>query len=98
MRQNKRNDDRYYYCSRLRHIRQNCLELKRMNSCRGINSKSLGAWSDEEGFKEDLAETAHICFMTLGEISEVRIPNCPNCYDLQNTIDMVADELQKVFD
>lgn len=36
--------------------------------------------------------------MALGETSEVRPFNCPNCNDLQNSLDMVADELQKVID
>ena len=33
--------------------------------------------------------------MALGETSEVRPFNCPNYNDLQNTLDMVTDELQK---
>lgn len=36
--------------------------------------------------------------MALGETSMVRNSICPNFYDLQNTIDMLTDELQKVFD
>lgn len=42
------------------------------------------------------AEIANICFMAIGETSEVRIPKCHNFYYLQNTIDMITDELQKV--
>ena len=34
--------------------------------------------------------------MALGETSKVRPSNCSNCDDLQNSLDMVIDELQKV--
>jgi len=36
--------------------------------------------------------------MVLDETSEVRPFNCPNYNDLQNSLDMIADELQKVID
>jgi len=43
-------------------------------------------------------ETTNICFMVLGESSEVRPFNYSNCNDFQNSLDMVTDELHKVTD
>lgn len=39
-----------------------------------------------------------LCFMELGETSEVKSYNCSNFNDLQNSLDTVADELQKIID
>ena len=36
--------------------------------------------------------------MTLGETSELIPSNCSNYNDLQDSLDMVTDELQKVID
>ncbi|XP_015158901.1 uncharacterized protein [Solanum tuberosum] len=60
--------------------------------------KSLGAWDQGETTDDDHDEFANLCFMALGETSKVRPYNSSNCNDLQNSLDMVADELQKVID
>ena len=38
------------------------------------------------------------CFVSLGETRKERSYNCPNCNYLQNSLDMVSDELQKFID
>lgn len=97
-RPNDQNDDRCYHCGRPGHIRRNFPKLKKRNSCRNGNSKSLGAWRDEQESEEDPTEAANICFIAIGETSKVRNSIYPNYYNLQNTIDMSKDELQKVID
>lgn len=63
-------------------IHQNYQELRKKNSCRGNNLKSLAISNDEEGSEEDPAKIANICIMAIRQTSEVRIPKFPNCYDL----------------
>lgn len=71
----------------------NCPDLKRKKSSRSDNSKSLAAWSNEDGSEDELPEATNICFMSLGETSEMRKLNCSNYHDLQKTIDMITSEL-----
>nr|XP_016513512.1 PREDICTED: uncharacterized protein LOC107830463 [Nicotiana tabacum] len=72
--------------------------------------KSFGAWSDEEEF--DHEEIANMCFMTINEessecsgelglmankgTSEVRLPTCPICQELQEFIDIAFADIEKV--
>ncbi|KAH0755142.1 hypothetical protein KY290_025412 [Solanum tuberosum] len=93
----KRNNDRCYYYGKPGHIKKNCPE-RRINNRRNEDPKSLGAWDQGKTTDDDHDEMTNLCFMALGETSEVRPFNCPNCNDLQSSLDMVADELQKVID
>lgn len=34
--------------------------------------------------------------MSIGEISEVRTSSCQNCINLQNSLDLIINELQKL--
>ncbi|XP_049394650.1 uncharacterized protein LOC125858929 [Solanum stenotomum] len=95
---NERNDDRCYYCGKPGHFKQNCPEQRRRNNRRNEDLKSLGAWDQGETSEDGHDEIANICFMALGKTSEVISFNCPNCNDLQDSLDMFTDELQKVID
>ncbi|KAH0781365.1 hypothetical protein KY290_000963 [Solanum tuberosum] len=53
------------------HIRQNCPELKRRGQRKNDDPKSLRAWSGEDALKYDQNETINICFMEMGEPSEM---------------------------
>ncbi|XP_059310153.1 uncharacterized protein LOC132061332 [Lycium ferocissimum] len=39
-----------------------------------------------------------MCFMAKSDTSEVRTPSCSKCIDLQATLDLVTDDLQKMID
>ena len=39
-----------------------------------------------------------MCFMTIGESGEVRLPNSHNCNILESNLDMITDKLQKTID
>ncbi|KAH0729871.1 hypothetical protein KY289_001059 [Solanum tuberosum] len=80
------------------HTRQNCPELKRRGQRKNDDPKSLRAWSGEDALKYDQNETINICFMEMGEPSEVRHHDCSKCNHLQYSLDMVTDGLQKVID
>ncbi|XP_075091602.1 uncharacterized protein LOC107830463 [Nicotiana tabacum] len=72
--------------------------------------KSFGAWSDEE--ESDHEEITNMCFMTINEdssedsgelgllanegTSEVRLPTCPICQELQEFIDIAFADIEKV--
>ena len=40
----------------------------------------------------------NLCFIVLSKTSEVGSYSFPNCNDIQNSLDMVTDELQKIID
>lgn len=58
-------------------------------------SRSMGT---SRNIDDDNDEMANSCFLSLGERTEVTSYNYPNCNDLQNSLDMVTDELQKFID
>ena len=58
----------------------------------------MEAWSQGETSEDDHDEIGNICFMALGKTSDVRSFNFLNCNYLQDSLDMVIGELQKVFD
>nr|XP_009602944.1 uncharacterized protein LOC104098006 [Nicotiana tomentosiformis] len=107
---NDKNDERCCECGKHGHIQAGCPELKKKLSRNFQKKKSFGAWSDEE--ESDQEEIAYICFMVInddsnedsGELglmadegtSEVRLPTCPNCHELQEFIDIALADMEKV--
>ncbi len=65
---------------------------KRTNQ-RNEDQKSLGEWEQGETTINENDEMENSCFVSMGETREIRSYNCLNCNYLQNSLDMVSDEL-----
>ncbi|XP_075101995.1 uncharacterized protein LOC142177404 [Nicotiana tabacum] len=108
--ENNKNNGRCYECGKYGHIQADCPLLKTKLSRNFQKKKSFGAWSDEEEF--DLEEIANMCFMAMkedsnedsGELglmedegtSEVRLPTCSNCCELQEFVNIALADIERV--
>lgn len=76
------------------HIKQNGPELRKTSFRKGGNPKNFGAWIDEDAFKDEPTEIINICFMAISKTSDIRTFECQNFPIIQNSLDMIIDELQ----
>ncbi|XP_070045643.1 uncharacterized protein [Nicotiana tomentosiformis] len=108
--ENDKNNGRFYECGKHGHIQADCPILKTKLNRNFQKKKSFGAWSDEE--ESDLEKIENMCFMAIkddsnedsGELdlkadegtSEVRLPTCPNCCELQKFIYIAFGDIERV--
>ncbi|XP_009622754.1 uncharacterized protein [Nicotiana tomentosiformis] len=101
---------RCYECGKHGHIQAECPKLEKKLSRNFQKKKSFGAQSDEE--ESDHEEIANMCFIAmkedndedLGELgpmedegtSEIHLPTCPNCQELQEFIDIALADIERV--
>ncbi|XP_070050647.1 uncharacterized protein [Nicotiana tomentosiformis] len=107
--ENDKNNGRCYECVKYGHIQADCPILKTKLSRNFQKKKSFGACDEEES---DIEEIANMCFMTIkedsnedsGELrlmadegtSEVHLPTCPNCCELQEFVNIALADIERI--
>ncbi|XP_060210640.1 uncharacterized protein LOC132637589 [Lycium barbarum] len=93
----QRNDGKCYECGKYGHIASECPDAKRKPSKNCQKQRAFSSWGEDKVSKDDEEDMENICFMAIGETSEVRPYHCSNCSETQELLDQTLEDLNRVF-